>query len=45
MKATGLKQKKLTPASSKQFLDIQKTIECGFTLKFVHDKNILKTYS
>ena len=25
------------PASSKEFLDIQATIECGFTLKRVHD--------
>ena len=30
------------PASSKEFLDIQATIECGFTLKTrtLHDKNI-----
>ena len=25
------------PVSSKEFLDIQATIECGFTLKCVHD--------
>ena len=25
------------PALSKEFLDIQATIECGFTLKRVHD--------
>ena len=30
------------PASSKEFLDIQATIECGFTLKCVHD---MTTYS
>ena len=32
----------LVPASSKEFLDIQATIECGFTLKTCmwHDKNI-----
>ena len=28
---------------SKQFLDIQATAECGFTLKHIHDKNI-QTY-
>ena len=33
----------LTPASSKEFLDIQATIECGFTLKRVRD--MIKTYS
>ena len=27
----------LAPASSKKFLDIQGAIECGFTLKRVHD--------
>ena len=32
-----------TPASSKEFLDIQATIECGFTLKCVCD--MIKTYS
>ena len=32
-----------TPASSKEFLDIQATIECGFTLKHVHD--MIRTYS
>ena len=31
------------PASSKEFLDIQATIECGFTLKYVHD--MIRTYS
>ena len=28
------------PASSKEFLDIQATIECGFTLKRVRDRTI-----
>ena len=32
-----------TPASSKEFLDIQTTIECGFTLKRVRDMK--RTYS
>ena len=31
------------PASSKEFLDIQATIECGFTLKLVRD--MTRTYS
>ena len=31
------------PASSKEFLDIQATIECGFTLKHVRD--MIRTYS
>ena len=31
------------PASRKEFLDIQTTIECGFTLKRVRD--MTKTYS
>ena len=31
------------PASSKEFLDIQATIECGFTLKRIHD--MTRTYS
>ena len=31
------------PASSKEFADIQATIECGFTLKRVHD--MTRTYS
>ena len=31
------------PALSKEFLDIQVTIECGFTLKRVHD--MTRTYS
>ena len=33
----------LAPVSSKEFLDIQATIECGFTLKRVRD--MTKTYS
>ena len=33
----------IAPASSKEFLDIQATIECGFTLKRVHD--MIRTYS
>ena len=33
----------IAPASSKEFLDIQATIECGFTLKRVRD--MIKTYS
>ena len=32
-----------TPASSKEFLDIQATIECGFTLKRVRD--MTRTYN
>ena len=32
-----------TPASSKKFLDIQATIECGLTLKRVRD--MIRTYS
>ena len=31
------------PASRKEFLDIQATIECGFILKRVHD--MTRTYS
>ena len=31
------------PASSKEFFDIQATIECGFTLKCVRD--MTRTYS
>ena len=31
------------PASSKEFLDIQATIECGFTLKSIYD--MARTYS
>ena len=31
------------PVSSKEFLDIQATIECGFTLKHVRD--MTRTYS
>ena len=34
---------RVTPVSSKEFLDIQATIECGFTLKRVHD--MIRTYS
>ena len=33
----------MAPASSKEFLDIQATRECGFTLKRVRD--MIKTYS
>ena len=33
----------LTPVLSKEFLDIQATIECGFTLKRVRD--MIRTYS
>ena len=33
----------IAPGSSKEFLDIQATMECGFTLKHVRD--IIKTYS
>ena len=33
----------MAPASSKEFLDIQATVECGFTLKLVRDMK--KTYS
>ena len=32
-----------TPALNKEFLDIHTTIECGFTLKRVHD--MIRTYS
>ena len=28
----------MAPASSKEFLDFQATVECGFTLKLVRDK-------
>ena len=38
-----LKTSDFAPASSKEFLDIQATIECGFTLKRVRD--MIKTYS
>ena len=31
------------PVSSKEFMDIQAIIECGFTLKRVHD--MIRTYS
>ena len=33
----GAKSEGEVPASSKEFLDIQATIECGFTLKRVRD--------
>ena len=33
----------MVPASSKEFLDIQATVECGFTLKLVRD--MIKTYN
>ena len=33
----------MAPASSKEFLDIQATVECGFTLKFVCD--MIKTHN
>ena len=33
----------MTPASSKDFLDIQVTVECGFTLKLVRD--MIKSYN
>ena len=33
----------MAPASSKEFLDIQATVECGFTLKLVRD--MIKTNS
>ena len=33
----------MDPVSSREFLDIQASIECGFTLKRVHD--MIKTYS
>ena len=33
----------LAPASSKEFLDIQATVECGCTLKLVRD--MIKTYN
>ena len=38
MTATGLE-----PVSSKEFFDIQATIECGFTLKRVSE--MIRTYS
>ena len=39
----SLKTSDFAPASSKEFLDIQATIECGFTLKCVRD--ITRIYS
>ena len=33
----------MAPASSKEFLDIQVTVECGFTLKLVRD--MIKTFN
>ena len=41
--AQNLKTSDFAPASTKDFLDIQATIECGFTLKHLHD--MTKTYS
>ena len=38
-----LKTSDFVPASSKKFLDIQATKECGFTLKHVRD--MIRTYS
>ena len=32
----------IAPASSKEFLGIQETLECGFTLKHVRD--MIRTY-
>ena len=32
----------ITPTSSKEFFDIQATIECGFTLKRI--RNMIRTY-
>ena len=34
----------IEPASSKEFLDIQVTIECGFTLKWVCDMMTIYSY-
>ena len=42
-KTLGLKTATFAPASSKAFLDIQATIECGFSLKRVRD--MTRTYS
>ena len=42
MTATGLKLQ-ISRVSSKEFLDIQATVECGFTLKPVRD--MIRTYS
>ena len=39
----GAKSSDFAPASSKEFLDIQANIECGFTLKRVGD--MTRTYS
>ena len=39
----SLKLQIFAPVSSKEFLDTQATIECGFTLKRVHD--LTRTYS
>ena len=39
----GAKSEGEAPASSKEFLDIQATIECGFTLKRLRD--MTRTYS
>ena len=37
------KNSDIAPVSSKEFLDTQATIECGFTLKQVRD--MIRTYS
>ena len=34
---SGTQTSDMVPTSSKEFLDIQAAIECGFTLKRVHD--------
>ena len=39
----AVKTSDFAPALSKEFLDIQATIECGFTLKRVRD--MIRTYS
>ena len=46
MTATGLEStttSDFTPALGKEFLEIQANIECGLTLKCVHD--MIRTYS
>ena len=40
---TVMETSDFAPASSKEFLDIQATIECGFTLKRVRD--MARTYT
>ena len=42
-RCSHLKTSDFVPVSSKEFLDIQATIECGFTLKRVCD--MIRTYS